>query len=292
MDAVITYVNGLDPVWQAQYAKTLNVPPITKRYRDWGTFKYLLRGLEKHIPDINKVFLVVSGESQVPEFVNPDRVKIVCHSDIIPQEYLPTFSSRTIEIFLHKIEGLSERFLYFNDDMFPVADIREEDFFKGDKIIFGISRHLFVNNIYKSAVFNSDRLVRRLLKKGHCLSFVRPQHICTPMLKSESEKLFKAAGNEICSLITPLRHPKNVSQYIYTDYLYFQHKVINRRISNKHISPSVHSAAKTAEYITNPVTKLVNINDVEMSAEAYEQFHKVIIDAFEKHFPNKSGFEI
>ena len=127
-------------------------------------------------------------------------------------------------------------------------------------------------------------MVRRLLKKGHCLSFVRPQHICTPMLKSESEKLFKSAGNEICSLITPLRHPKNVSQYIYTDYLYFQHKVINRRISNKHISPSVHSAAKTAEYITNPVTKLVNINDVEMSAEVYEQFHKVIIDAFEKHF--------
>ena len=291
MDAVITYVNGLDPVWQAQYTQAMNVAPITKRYRDWGTLKYLFRGIEQHLSDVNNVFLVVSGESQVPEFVNRDRVKIVCHNDIIPQEYLPTFSSNTIEIFLHRIEGLSERFLYFNDDMFPVADMREDEFFTDNKIIFGYSKHLIINNLYKRSVFNSDRLVRRLLKKRHCLSFVRPQHTCTPMLKSESEKLFQSAGEEICKLITPVRKPENVSQFIYPDYLYFQNRVIRRRVSNKHISPSVHSAAKTAGYITDPVTKLVNINDVEMSAGDYEQFHKVIIDAFERHFPKKSVFE-
>ena len=71
MDAVITYVNGLDPVWQASYSKAAGVPALAKRFRDWGTLKYLLRGIENCMPFIDDVFLVVASGSQVPTGPTP-----------------------------------------------------------------------------------------------------------------------------------------------------------------------------------------------------------------------------
>ena len=96
MDIVITYVNGLDPEWQKDYEKHTNTPILEKRFRDWGTLKYLMRGIEKNMPFIRKVHLVVARESQVPEWVNRNEVNIVLHKDIIHAEHLPTFCSNTI----------------------------------------------------------------------------------------------------------------------------------------------------------------------------------------------------
>ena len=148
MDAVITYVNGLDPVWREEYSRALNIPALDKRFRDWGTLKYLLRGIETYMPFVRNVYLVVSGRTQVPDWAS-ERLKVVTHKDIIPEKFLPTFNSTTIEMFLHRIPGLDERFIYFNDDMFPVAPSSEEDYFRDGKIVIGFSRHLFAGGMYK-----------------------------------------------------------------------------------------------------------------------------------------------
>ena len=106
MDAVITYVNGLDPLWQKEYADTVGGDILQKRFRDWGTLPYLYRGIRRHMPYINNVYLVVSGQSQVPDWVKDSDIKVVLHRDIIPAEYLPTFNCNTIELFLHRIPGI------------------------------------------------------------------------------------------------------------------------------------------------------------------------------------------
>ena len=111
MDIVITYVNSLDPEWQKDYEKHTNTPILEKRFRDWGTLKYLFRGIAKNMPFIRKVFLVVSNDSQVPLWIDRNKVEIVLHKDIIPAEYLPTFNSNTIEMHLHRIKELDEQFL-------------------------------------------------------------------------------------------------------------------------------------------------------------------------------------
>jgi hypothetical protein len=139
MDAVITYVDGNDPVWKRDYEKTTNVPVMQKRFRDWGTLKYLLRGIESRMPFIRNVYLVVSHPSQVPVWVNQEQLKIVLHKDIIPEEFLPTFNCNPIEMHLHRIPGLDEQYLYFNDDMFPVGDCKSEDFFRDGKAVIGYS---------------------------------------------------------------------------------------------------------------------------------------------------------
>ena len=47
----------------------------------------------------------------------------------MPEEYLPTFNSAAIELNLHRIEGLSENFVFFNDDMYLIQDVKPDDFF-------------------------------------------------------------------------------------------------------------------------------------------------------------------
>ena len=163
MDVVITYVNGNDPVWKKDYEKYTNVPVMTKRFRDWGTLKYLLRGIETKMPFIRNVYLVVSHPSQVPEWADTSNLKIVLHSDIIPEEYLPVFNCNPIEMHLHRIEGLDEEYLYFNDDMFPVGDCKPEDFFRDGKAVIGYYRHFFASGMYKKICRNSDRLARKAL---------------------------------------------------------------------------------------------------------------------------------
>ena len=114
MDVVITYVDGNDPLWKSDYAKYSDTPVLEKRFRDWGTLKYLLRGIEKHMHFVQNVFLVVSHESQVPQWVDKTAVRVVLHKDFIPQELLPTFNCNPIEMHLHNIEGLGEEYIYIS----------------------------------------------------------------------------------------------------------------------------------------------------------------------------------
>ena len=148
MDAVITYVDGLDPLWQEDYRTSMGGPVMAKRFRDWGTLRFLLRGIETHLPFVRNVYLVVSRESQVPEWAS-EKLKIVYHRDIIPERFLPVFNSTAIEMFLHRIPGLDEEFIYLNDDFFPLRDCRPEDFFRDGKAGVSFQRHLFASGLYK-----------------------------------------------------------------------------------------------------------------------------------------------
>ena len=291
MDAVITYVNGLDPVWLEEYASAVGGQALSKRYRDWGTLRYLLRGIDRFMPFVENVFLLVSGETQVPEWVDRSAVKVVTHKDIIPERFLPTFNSTTIEMFMHRIPGLSEEFLYFNDDMFPVMECRREDFFRDGKAVIGFARHLIAGGKYKKRVRNSDRQARKALGKRPGLFFVRPQHTCSPMLRSESEALYDFSREAIFKVVSRLRTTENFNQYLYLDYLYYQGKTVAGKISNKHLSPAVHSPETIAANILNPSTKMLCINDVSMSDEDYSRYRDATLEAFGKRFPETSRFE-
>ncbi len=293
MEAVVTYVDGSDPNWQREYSEAVGGEVLAKRYRDWGTLKYLLRGIERHIPSVENVFLLVSGESQVPAWIDKERVRVALHKDIIPERFLPTFNSTTIEMFIHKIPGLGEKFLYFNDDMFPVMDCGEEDFFVGDRSAIGFSHHLFAGGKYKKRVRNSDHQARKALGMRPGLTFVRPQHTCSPMFRSENEKLYAFSEETIFKVVSRLRTTENFNQYLYLDYLYYLGRTTRGgKISNKHLSPAVYRPESIAAFIEDPKSKLICINDVHMGDEDFERYREVILAAFERHFPQRSRFEL
>ena len=134
IDFVILWVDGNDDKWRAEKKKYKNdgSDDREERYRDWEILKYWFRGVEKFAPWVNRIFFVTYGH--LPEWLNTSHEKLVIvnHSDFIPEKYLPTFSSHAIELNLHRIQDLSENFVYFNDDMFILRPARKDLFFKND----------------------------------------------------------------------------------------------------------------------------------------------------------------
>ena len=131
IDFVVTWVDSNDPKWQEEFQKykgiTTTADQSKARYRDWDFFKYWFRSIEKYAPWVHKVYVITNGT--FPSWINRDCQKLVLvkHSDYIPQQYLPTFNSRTIEFYMNSIPGLSEHFVYFNDDMYLNAPVSQEE---------------------------------------------------------------------------------------------------------------------------------------------------------------------
>ncbi|MBN3289511.1 GNPTA phosphotransferase, partial [Polypterus senegalus] len=108
------------------------------RFEDNEELRYSLRSVERHAPWVRHIFIVTNG--QIPSWLNLDnpRVTIVTHKDIfLNGSHLPTFSSPAIESHLHRIPGLSRKFIYLNDDVMFGKDVWPDDFYshsKGQKV--------------------------------------------------------------------------------------------------------------------------------------------------------------
>uniref|UniRef100_A0A6I8S132 N-acetylglucosamine-1-phosphotransferase subunits alpha/beta n=1 Tax=Xenopus tropicalis TaxID=8364 RepID=A0A6I8S132_XENTR len=108
------------------------------RFEDNEELRYSLRSIEKHAPWVRHVFIVTNG--QIPSWLNLDnpRVTIVTHQEIFSNtSHLPTFSSPAIESHIHRIPGLSQKFIYMNDDVMFGTSVWPDDFYshsKGQKV--------------------------------------------------------------------------------------------------------------------------------------------------------------
>lgn len=139
IDFVLPWVDGDDPVWRAEKNKykekdtavASNIDTNSDcRYRDNGLLKYWFRSIEAFAPWVNKIHFVTCG--QKPKWLNEshDKLHLVYHQDFIPSQFLPTYNANTIEMNIHRIDSLSERFVYFNDDVFLLKPLKEDFFFK------------------------------------------------------------------------------------------------------------------------------------------------------------------
>ena len=115
---------------------------------------YSLRSIEMYAPWIRKIFIVTNGQkpnwlnlnksrqdwwyskkmqgfSCIYTFKSPylERIELVLHTQIFQNHsHLPTFNSAAIETHLHRIPGLSRRFIYFNDDFSLQSPVSLTDF--------------------------------------------------------------------------------------------------------------------------------------------------------------------
>ncbi|MDR1659737.1 MAG: Stealth CR1 domain-containing protein [Desulfovibrio sp.] len=136
VDVVYTWVDGRDPVWLAKRSSRGLGAEDANHYRDNGELRYSLRSLERFAPWVRRVHIVTDG--QIPSWLNAghEKLRLVAHRDIIPARFLPTFSSRVIEAHLHRIEGLAEHYVYFNDDFFLISPCFPGDFFTANGLPF------------------------------------------------------------------------------------------------------------------------------------------------------------
>lgn len=184
VDFVVLWVDGNDPEWLAEKRKYQNGvvddSNAPNRFRDWGLMPYWFRAVEKFTPWVRRIHFVTCGH--IPEWLNLDNPKLnhVKHSDYIPKEYLPTFNANTIEMNIHRIPGLAEHFVFFNDDMFITREMEEQDFFRNDlpcsygvevPVQFagedGIWQHLIANDMRVINNHFSKKKSRELYRKKY-----------------------------------------------------------------------------------------------------------------------------
>lgn len=150
IDFVVLWVDGNDLSWQDKMLsyKGTSEQSNPTRFRDWNIFKYWFRSVEVFAPWVHRVFLIT--DNQIPSWINTNhsKLKIIDHKDFIPAEYLPTFNSHTIELNIHRIEGLSEHFVVFNDDTFINAPITPEYYFKNGLPCDAPFEHIFTPRCY------------------------------------------------------------------------------------------------------------------------------------------------
>jgi hypothetical protein len=133
IDFVYTWVDSYDPE-RNHYQKILlgkndfNLDP--SRYEQSDELKYSIRSIEENCPWYRKIYIVVK-DGQKPDFIDFEKNKkivLVNHSEIMPKSALPTFNSLAIETCLHKIKGLSDFYIYMNDDLFITKPLNIDSF--------------------------------------------------------------------------------------------------------------------------------------------------------------------
>ncbi|CAM5269506.1 UDP-N-acetylglucosamine-lysosomal-acetylglucosaminephosphotransferase OS=Streptomyces tendae OX=1932 GN=F3L20_12285 PE=3 SV=1 [Streptomyces tendae] len=128
-----------DPVWRASrdrvrrgfsadglHEQAANDSRFTSR----DELRYSLRSLHQNAPWVRNIYLVTAG--QVPSWLQTQHanLRVVDHREIFSEAAaLPTFNSHAIESQLHHIPGLSECFLYLNDDVFFGRPVTPAHFF-------------------------------------------------------------------------------------------------------------------------------------------------------------------
>jgi hypothetical protein len=140
VDIVYLWVDGSDPAWRrkrslarhqlgAGHSQALAVyGDVEGRFRDNDELRLSLRALERFFPQHGHVYIVTDG--QRPDWLSGHAgLTIVDHRALIPKRALPTFDSCHIESYIHRIPHLSERFFYFNDDVFFGAPVKLSDWF-------------------------------------------------------------------------------------------------------------------------------------------------------------------
>ncbi len=136
IDLVVPWVDGSDPDWLNQKSeykrKSQSSFQEQKMSRDWGLMRYWFRGVENNLPWVRKIHFITWGH--LPNWLNTDHPKlhIVKHEDYMPTEFRPTFSSIPLELNIHRIQGLTEKFIFANDDMFFIEPIAQDYYFDGD----------------------------------------------------------------------------------------------------------------------------------------------------------------
>ncbi|MDT0452034.1 stealth conserved region 3 domain-containing protein [Streptomyces hesseae] len=140
IDVVYTWVDGTDPAWLARKEKTQAEHGIlaaesagaSARFRSRDELRYSLRSLDLHAPWVRTIYLLT--DDQTPDWLDTDhpRVRVVSHKEAFGDTgKLPSFNSHAIESRIHRIEGIAEHILYFNDDVFLGRPMKPESFFHG-----------------------------------------------------------------------------------------------------------------------------------------------------------------
>ena len=336
IDFVLTWVDGSDKEWLAQkrkYEKLGDISSCTDvnansecRYRDYGMLKYWFRAVERFTPWVNHIFFVTCG--QKPEWLNEahPKLRLVNHTDYIPAEYLPTFQSNCIELNLHRIADLSERFVLFNDDQFILRTISPDFFYKeGLPVIpcdLSIPRWLGYSNPSRVMLNNSgilkwsmdvERMVWRHIWKyidvfalgvsravKNIVSFSVNRtlipgtfgHLPMPHLKSTFEEIWRVQPSAMRASSSRFRNDACINHWLASAWNMVSGNFFptNEKYNGELIQLNEDNLSHACELIRRQLLPEICLND-DGSAKDADYCAMEAVKAFEELLPEKSSFE-
>ena len=326
IDFVIPWVDGSDPVWIEEFNKYVpsdkQIDSRNIRYRDYGLLKYWFRGIEKFSPWVRKVHFITCG--QKPDWLNTDCPKLnwVRHSDYIPHDCLPVFSANPIEIYMHRIQNLSEHFVFFNDDIFLTSAVEKDFYFRNglpcDSAILEVKTSgtlpmLGINfnnlNIINNHFSKKEVLIKNFfkwfnLKYGRSLwqnidlfpwkkftGFINP-HMPQPFTKTLFEEVWNACQMPLKKTMkNKYRSSFDVNQWLFRHWALCKGDFfpVNPHKGKRCFDLTDSNASDIAGFIKKQTYKEIVINDSELND--FDSAMEKLKDAFEYILPEKSEFE-
>lgn len=325
MDFVILWVDNSDLQWIESYNKYSTLHGGIKKdiyYRDWDILKYWFRGVEKYSPWVDKIHFITCGHYPKWLNLNAKKLNFVRHEDFIPSEYLPTFNAFSIELNIHRIEGLSEEFVYFNDDFFIINKVDENRFFRKGKpcdmaimnalsgggishtTLSGIevlNKHFNKKDVLKSNIYDffNLRYGINLFRSIMLLSWPRftgflDHHLPQPFLKSIFHEVWDKEYERLDNTCrSKFRELDNVNQYLLRYWQFCTHGFTPYNIQNDSCMYGIYSESIDAivDIIKHRKKSIIVLNDTDL-CNNFDFCKKKIIESFEQIFPDKSSYEL
>lgn len=336
IDFVVAWVDGADPKWVADRNSHAREAGLIRnaddngeeRYRDWDIFQYWFRAVEKYAPWVQNVYFLTYGH--LPEWMNPEapKLKIVKHEDYIPREHLPVFSSAPIELNMHRIKGLGEHFVYFNDDMFLAQPVKPEDFFQGGKPnytalalptrpdsssnfyhmlfnAYGVANRHFGNRIGQAIAKHPERWFAESYGpqawqnihafEANYIQGMFFSHLGAPFRKSTLERVWEDVREPLLkSSSHPFRSSQDFTHQIFSlwEMIDGDFNPVSMAHHGRHFWDPSTQKDDIIDAILNPQYRMICINDSALiSGEEYLMLKEELRAAFAKAFPEKSSFE-
>lgn len=333
IDFVVTWLDPFDPEWQKAYA---TYSPNAKgdiskaRFRDMDIFRYWFRSVEMYAPWVHKVYLITNGK--FPDWINKNnpKLELVKHEDYMPKDCLPTFNSCAIELHMHKIKGLSEHFVYFNDDVFLVSPTSPNYYFKDglpcdtnketcfnvpiytteDK--FGTWMSVLADIGIINSHFNRWKTVLQapqkwfgphlgikgllmsgLLSKQRLFVGFSNYHLEQPFLKSIFGEVWEKEPKFMNASCSRFREEITANPYIFRYWQLAKNLFYPKNRNGKYFFLIKEGCLKDIQSaVNNDKYKSICLNDSSLcSEEDYQIISKGLKKILGQRFPNKSSFE-
>lgn len=298
IDAVYTWVNHADEVWQEHWANTFPDEPFDPdRYTSNDELRYSLRSLNKYAPWLKKIH-VVSNCAPPTWLSENDRIKWVTHEEIFPDaDSLPTFNSHAIEACLHRIPGLSEHFIYLNDDFILSQPCLPNDFF--DEVGRSLAYFEPYGMVDASATIEElpDYLVaaknsKRLIKEA--FPFYEPRHLHRHVPYALNRSVLGHIEQSFPDAFKKTRDAKrrsatdiNLTSFLYHHFAYARGQAVRGDAPGLIVRPeNINSLAGRDAY----KYKLLCFNDGNGSAEN-SQYKHTTQSFFDRRLAEKAPWE-
>ncbi|WDF34139.1 stealth family protein [Arthrobacter agilis] len=308
IDLVFSWVDGSSPEYQAARAARMQGVVVGEgddheaRFRQIDELKYALRSVYMFAPWVRRIFIATDSDRPAWLADHPSVTFVPSEEHFRDPSVLPTHNSQAVEAQLQHIPGLSEYFLYSNDDMFFGRPVAPDMFFSPGGVTKFIEADTRIglgdNDPERSGFENAARVNRRLLHERFGRITTRHlEHTAAPLRKSvllEMENEF--AAEFAATAASRFRAKDNISV---TNSLYHYYALLTGRAVTQE-SARVAYVDTTQRSGLKSLNKMLDkrnhdffcLNDGSFPEVPAEERARLVTDFLEKYFPVKAPWEI